>query len=177
MDESKGKSNATLRPPDNTEPESQTQASTPCSTGRTSIPPPPPSSYVPSTGSRRGGRRESFSSRLSAGSSIPVRAYLSPHPPSIVDSQKTEYHMRDPHLVVHGGRNSRGRDLDSISRHSRTNPKWWQTFPIHGWCFLVGFILPPIWWVASFTNPRHIVVSRMKEGGLIEEWNAADNGK
>jgi len=168
-DEGKGKG---ISPQDKADPDSRTRPSTPASTRMAG---PPPSSYVPSVGSRRGGRRESISSRQSTGSSIPVRAYMSPHPPSIVDSQKTAYHMRDPYVVVHGGRNSRGRDRDGMSRHSRANRRWWRSFPIHGWCFFVGFICPPAWWVASFVNPRSVVVSRMKDGGHIEEWNTTDN--
>ncbi|KAF8333574.1 uncharacterized protein EI90DRAFT_3052427 [Cantharellus anzutake] len=127
--------------------------------------------------SRRGGRRGSISSQISARSSIPIRAFTSPHPPSIAGSHKTEYRLRDPYLVVHGGRNSRGRDLDTMSRYSRANRKWWRTLPPHGWCFFIGFIFPPVWWVASFTDPRHIVVSRMKDNGLIEEWNESDKGE
>ncbi len=167
-DEGKGKGNAGVGPQDKTELDSRTRPSTPCSTGRVSAH--PPSAYVPSMGSRRGGRRESISSRQSAGSSIPVRAYMSPHPPSIVDSQRSAYHMRNPYRVVHGGRNPQGRDLDGMSRHSRANLKWWRSFPIHGWCFFAGFIFPPVWWVASFTNPRRVVVSKMRDGGLIEDF-------
>lgn len=50
----------------------------------------------------------------------------------------------------------------------------YQRLPVHGWCFLLGFLLPPLWWAGCFLSPSRVVISRLRDNGLIEEWNELD---
>ena len=72
--------------------------------------------------------------------SFPISALVAPHAPSI--SRSSTYHMRDPR------------------RPPKIQPTEWSLklkgpdedgSPIQAWCFFIGFVLFPIWWVASFT--------------------------
>jgi len=87
-----------------------------------------------STVDRRSERRRSMSER-----SIPISALVAPHAPSIARS--SQYHMRDPR------------------RPPKIMPTEWvphfksdeeEGSPMHAWCFFIGFILFPIWWIAAF---------------------------
>lgn len=80
--------------------------------------------------------------------SIPIGAIVSPQPPSL--SRSSTYHMRDPR------------------RPPRVHPTSWtphlhsddeDTSPPHAWCFYIGFILFPLWWIASLMpipRTRHV---------------------
>lgn len=81
------------------------------------------------------GRRRSLSE-----ASIPMSALVAPHAPSITLS--SAYHMRDPH------------------KPPKVTPTEWSLrlkgpddagSPVQAWCFFVGFVLFPMWWIASFT--------------------------
>lgn len=86
--------------------------------------------------------------------SIPISALVSPHAPSIAPSGK--FHMRDPRRppkklaetpwTLHFG----GEDEPGSS--------------VHAWCFFVGFVLFPVWWVAALflRTPRTRVVGDEK---------------
>lgn len=72
--------------------------------------------------------------------SIPVSALVSPRAPSVSKSMTSAYHMRDPR------------------RPPRVQPTPWglklateyeDGSPIHAWLFFLGFIIFPLWWVAS----------------------------
>ncbi|EIN12437.1 hypothetical protein PUNSTDRAFT_81670 [Punctularia strigosozonata HHB-11173 SS5] len=77
-----------------------------------------------------------------SGVSIPISALISPHAPSIVSTpgQRSSYHMRDP-------------------RRPRVRPTPWALSfgagedglgsPVQAWMFFIGFILFPLWWLAS----------------------------
>lgn len=71
--------------------------------------------------------------------SIPISALVAPHAPSI--SRSSTYHMRDPR------------------RPPKITPTEWslrlrgpddEGSPLQAWCFFFGFVLFPLWWVASF---------------------------
>lgn len=109
-------------------------------------------------------RRESMSSRMTTGDrAIPMRAIVSPRPASF-QGQMSEYHMQDPHTSK---RYTRRCGWDSITSD--------EPLPIHGWLFIAGFILPPLWWIGSFLRPRRVISSRLRDNGLWEEWNDVDS--
>jgi hypothetical protein len=73
--------------------------------------------------------------------SIPISALVSPHAPSI--SRSSTFHMRDPRKpkkVQGTGWALSFKDADNEENGS----------PVQAWCFFLGFIIFPIWWVASF---------------------------
>ncbi|KAG9315703.1 hypothetical protein JVU11DRAFT_3350 [Chiua virens] len=88
---------------------------------------------TPST-SRKHERRQSMSQV-----SIPLSAFVSPHAPSI--SRSSKFHMRDPRKP---------------SKKPNDTP-WGLRFatedepgsPIQAWCFFIGFLLFPVWWIAA----------------------------
>lgn len=72
--------------------------------------------------------------------SFPISALVAPHAPS-VSIRSGGYYMRDPR------------------KPPRVQPTPWtltfpspdeQGSPVHAWAFFVGFVLFPLWWVASF---------------------------
>ncbi|KAH9950683.1 hypothetical protein B0H21DRAFT_776610 [Amylocystis lapponica] len=72
--------------------------------------------------------------------SIPISALIAPHAPSL--NRSSAYHMHDPR------------------KPPKTTPTVWslrlrsadeEGSPLQAWCFFIGFILFPIWWVASFS--------------------------
>jgi hypothetical protein len=102
-----------------------------------------------------------------------MRAFLTPRPPSISGNQLSEYHMQDPSLSLRYSKVDQSRLDPQLVEPLR----WWQKPSIHFWCFFVGFIFPPLWWAGAFLfMPRHVVLSKMKDNGLIEEWNDQDQG-
>lgn len=149
------------------------------STFQTLVNPPPPSSPAPGSTinrdySRSGtpSRRGSITSRFSAGgSSIPIRAIVSPRPPSAISRYPTPvYHLHDPTF-------EKRFSMDGTSSHFVTAESelgWWRRLPLQGWCFLIGFGFPPAWWYASVVAPRRVVFTRTRHNGLLEEWNQAD---
>lgn len=71
--------------------------------------------------------------------SIPISALITPHAPSI--SRSSTYHMRDP---------QRPPRIQSTPWSLRLRSQDEEGSPVHAWCFFIGFILFPLWWVASF---------------------------
>lgn len=92
------------------------------------------SSIAPSAADSRKGSRRSPSQ-----TSIPVAAVIAPHPPSL--SRSSTYHMRDPRRPprVHA---------TPWTPRLRTDDE--EGSPLHAWIFFLGFILFPLWWIASF---------------------------
>lgn len=71
--------------------------------------------------------------------SIPLSALVSPHAPSVSRSLST-YHMRDP-------RKPAKPHVTSWSLRFRTEAE--DGSCLHAWCFFIGFVIFPAWWVAS----------------------------
>ena len=72
--------------------------------------------------------------------SIPISALVSPHAPSIARS--TRYHMHDPRKPP-----KKLQDTPwSLALRTEDDPG----SPRHAWCFFIGFILFPLWWIAAF---------------------------
>ncbi|KAJ7748506.1 hypothetical protein DFH07DRAFT_888867 [Mycena maculata] len=84
--------------------------------------------------------------------SIPISALISPHAPSIARSGHT-FHMRDPHKPPRI--QPTGWSL-SVGTLDWSAAGWWRHWteaggsPLHAWLFFLGFVLFPVWWVASF---------------------------
>lgn len=108
-------------------------------------------------------QRESLSQRpISIDYAVPIRALVSPQPPGVA-VQESEYHMEDP----------------SMSRRYTRMFGWGSStvmrgLPPQAWCFVLGFVFPVFWWVGSFLPLRRVIVSRLRENGLWEEWNDVD---
>ncbi|CAL1713574.1 unnamed protein product [Somion occarium] len=83
---------------------------------------------------RRPERRRSMSEM-----SIPISALIAPHAPSV--SRSSTYHMRDP-------RRPPPTRPTSWTLHLKSEDE--DASPFHAWCFFIGFVLFPIWWIASF---------------------------
>lgn len=92
--------------------------------------------------------------------SIPVSAFIAPHPPSI--GRSSTYHMRDPHRTV----------IQSTSWVPRLKSPNEEGSPPHAWCFFIGFILFPLWWIASFLP---IPQTRLVGGTDIEKGVTLDD--
>lgn len=73
--------------------------------------------------------------------SIPISALVSPHAPSI--SRSSTFHMRDPRKP----RKVQGTGW-ALSFKDADNEEYGS--PVQAWCFFLGFIIFPVWWVASF---------------------------
>jgi len=71
--------------------------------------------------------------------SIPISALITPHAPSI--SRSSTYHMRDP---------QRPPRIQSTPWSLRFRSQDEEGSPVHAWFFFIGFILFPLWWIASF---------------------------
>lgn len=117
-------------------------------------------------------RRGSITSRFSVGGgSIPIRAIVSPRPPSMISQHPMSvYHLHDPTL-------EKRFSMDAASTNfvtAESELSWWRRLPLQGWCFLIGFGFPPAWWYASLVAPRRVVFTRTRDNGLLEEWNQAD---
>ena len=72
--------------------------------------------------------------------SIPVSALVSPRVPSVSRSLTSAYHMRDPKKPPR---------VQPTSWGLRFRTEFEDGSPIHAWFFFLGFILFPIWWLAS----------------------------
>jgi hypothetical protein len=71
--------------------------------------------------------------------SIPISALVSPHAPSIAHSGA--FHMRDP--------NKPRRKPTGWALHFANPKEPGSGSPVHAWMFFIGFVLFPLWWVAS----------------------------
>ncbi|KAF5372269.1 hypothetical protein D9757_009647 [Collybiopsis confluens] len=137
--------------------------------------------------SRAPSRRGSISQ-----ASIPISALISPHAPSIAHTHASVFHMRDPRkppkiqstpwtlAFPQSGPGEPGYLASRISAilESKSSPRqsrdveepkeeqlgWYEGggSPPHAWLFFIGFIIFPLWWLASFLKiPR----TRRIEGG------------
>ncbi|KAH8085992.1 hypothetical protein BXZ70DRAFT_1002288 [Cristinia sonorae] len=92
------------------------------------------------TGSNHDSRRGTMDRRRSMSEmSIPISALIAPHAPSV--SRSSTYHMRDP-------KRPPAVRPTSWSLHFKNEDE--DGSPLHAWCFFLGFVLFPLWWVASF---------------------------
>lgn len=83
----------------------------------------------------------SVNSRTLSQTSIPLRAIVSPKPPSV--DQGSTYHMRDPDLPP-------PRRLSTQwTGGARKDDNMGRAFPLQGWAFIIGFLVFPLWWVAA----------------------------
>ncbi len=73
--------------------------------------------------------------------SIPISALVAPHPPSVARSNT--YHMRDPR---------RPPPITPTSWALHLRSEYQESSPFHAWCFFVGFLLFPLWWIVSFMS-------------------------
>ncbi|RPD56089.1 hypothetical protein L226DRAFT_464595 [Lentinus tigrinus ALCF2SS1-7] len=72
--------------------------------------------------------------------SFPISALVAPHAPS-VSVRSGGYYMRDPRKAPR---------VQPTPWSLRLNSEDEQGSPIHAWMFFIGFVLFPLWWVASF---------------------------
>ncbi|KAI0763526.1 hypothetical protein BD413DRAFT_203684 [Trametes elegans] len=72
--------------------------------------------------------------------SIPISALVAPHAPSI-SVRSSMYHMRDPRKPPR---------IQPTPWHLQRRSEDQEGSPIHGWLFFIGFVLFPLWYVASF---------------------------
>jgi len=72
--------------------------------------------------------------------SIPVSALVSPRAPSVSKSLTSAYHMRDPRKPPR---------VRSTPWGLRLTTEFEDGSPIHAWFFFLGFIIFPLWWIAS----------------------------
>jgi hypothetical protein len=78
--------------------------------------------------------------------SIPISALISPHAPSV--GRSSTFHMSDP-------RKPPRQQATGWSLSLRTRGEPGSGSPLHAWCFFIGFIIFPIWWVASvWSTPK-----------------------
>jgi len=85
-------------------------------------------------GSQNHAKRQSISQL-----SIPISALVSPHAPSVTPSGK--FHMRDP-------RRPPKKLADTPwTLHFATEDE--PRSAVHAWCFFLGFVLFPVWWIAA----------------------------
>ncbi|KAG6845614.1 hypothetical protein H0H87_006667 [Tephrocybe sp. NHM501043] len=120
-----------------------------------------PASYQPLSPQRAPSRRS-----LSQ-ASIPMSALISPHAPSI--SRSATFHMRDPRKPA--PIQSTPWSLSFPTGPAEPGEGWrgWADrggSPLHSWMFFVGFILFPLWWVASFAG---IPKTRRLDAGTQEK--------
>ncbi|KAF8515271.1 hypothetical protein JB92DRAFT_74652 [Gautieria morchelliformis] len=84
---------------------------------------------------------DAINPRTLSQSSIPLRAIVSPKPPSI--DRNSSYHMRDPALPP-----SR-RTSTQWTGSARMDENIGRVFPLQAWAFVMGFLVFPLWWVAA----------------------------
>ncbi|KAG6909290.1 hypothetical protein DXG01_001234 [Tephrocybe rancida] len=106
-----------------------------------------PASYQPP---QRAPSRRSLSQ-----ASIPISALISPHAPSI--SRSATFHMRDPRKPAPIQRTSWTLSFPTDDVEPGQGWRGWADrggSPLHAWMFFFGFVLFPLWWVASFMGIR-----------------------
>lgn len=110
----------------------------------------------------------SDSRRSISQASIPISALVSPHAPSIARS--SVYHMRDPRKPAPVQSTSWSLSLPvKDGKHKSLELGDWVErggSPLHSWLFFVGFVLFPVWWVASVMRVRR---TRRIGGGDVEK--------
>ncbi|KAG6827605.1 hypothetical protein H0H92_011144 [Tricholoma furcatifolium] len=105
--------------------------------------------------------------------SIPMSALISPHAPSI--SHSTTFHMRDPRKPAPIQRTPWSLSLPSGPKEPGEGWRGWTDrggSPLHAWLFFVGFILFPLWWVASVTRvpeTRRLDAGAQEKGVILDD--------
>ncbi|KAF9453167.1 hypothetical protein P691DRAFT_629213, partial [Macrolepiota fuliginosa MF-IS2] len=90
--------------------------------------------------------------------SIPISALISPHAPSVSNSGK--FHMRDPRKPAPVQSTPWSLALPSEVESG-------QGSPLCAWFFFVGFVLFPLWWIASFVGvPKTRRLDDTSAGGV-----------
>ncbi|KAF8843282.1 hypothetical protein BDN67DRAFT_897518 [Paxillus ammoniavirescens] len=92
-------------------------------------------SQQPQNSSRKHHERHQSMSQIS----IPISAFVSPHAPSV--STSTRFHMRDPRKPP-----KKPSDTEWGLRFATDDTP---RSPSQAWCFFLGFVLFPVWWVAA----------------------------
>ncbi|KAF7319933.1 WD-REPEATS-REGION domain-containing protein [Mycena kentingensis (nom. inval.)] len=95
------------------------------------------------------------SRRSMSQSSIPISALISPHAPSIaLSTRHNAFHMRDPHKPPKIQLTAWTLSMGEVSLSRGSWRRYTETggSPLHAWLFFAGFVIFPIWWVASFMN-------------------------
>ncbi|KZV92576.1 hypothetical protein EXIGLDRAFT_718245 [Exidia glandulosa HHB12029] len=99
--------------------------------------------------------RASTTYTVRTGRSIPVRAIVSPRPPSVAGSNRT-FHMRDPHYRQPPPVS--WRPLSMVLDEEQIMPVGAQQHKLRApWtavAFYVGFVLFPLWWIAALSRVR-----------------------
>jgi hypothetical protein len=117
--------------------------------------------------------QRSPSRRSLSQASIPISALVSPHAPSI--SRSSTFHMRDPRKPA--PIQSTSWSLAFPSGHAEKNEGWrgWVErggSPLHAWLFFIGFLLFPLWWIASVTGipkTRRLDAGELEKGVILDD--------
>jgi len=135
---------------------------------------PEPATYLPPGAPRRSSRRSRPPSIVTPGGTIPMRAILSPRPPSMAAGRTGMlYHLREPRRynsegsIPKSARRSSfypeppieeddagvGHSLEAVGMTKKT---WTEALPLQGWAFFIGFLLPFLWWAAALSSVREV---------------------
>ncbi|EJF60956.1 hypothetical protein BD309DRAFT_859917 [Dichomitus squalens] len=93
-----------------------------------------------STNAHRHGQAHVDRRRSMSEISFPISALVAPHAPSM-SVRSGGYYMRDPRKPP---------KIQPTPWTLRLNSAEEQGSPVHSWMFFIGFILFPLWWLASF---------------------------
>ena len=107
------------------------------------------------------GHRGSSDRRSISGMSIPISALVSPHAPSI--SRSTRFHMQDPRKPPR---------IQDTPWSLRFNHVEEPGSPIQAWFFFIGFVVFPLWWLASFwktPQTRHVGGSDTEKAVTLDD--------
>ncbi|KAG6888404.1 hypothetical protein C0995_008408 [Termitomyces sp. Mi166 len=101
--------------------------------------------------------------------SIPISALVSPHAPSVTAS--TTFHMRDPRKPAPIQRTPWSLSLPVGRGEPGEGWRGWTDrggSPLHAWLFFVGFVLFPLWWIASLTRiPKTRTLDGQEKGVVM----------
>ncbi|KAF8073554.1 hypothetical protein FPV67DRAFT_1411028 [Lyophyllum atratum] len=105
--------------------------------------------------------------------SIPMSALISPHAPSVARS--STFHMRDPRKPAPIQSTPWSLSFPFGNVEGMSGWRGWVErggSPLHAWMFFLGFVVFPMWWVASFTG---IPKTRRLDGGELEKGVVLDD--
>ncbi|KNZ78274.1 hypothetical protein J132_01253 [Termitomyces sp. J132] len=101
--------------------------------------------------------------------SIPISALISPHAPSVAPS--TTFHMRDPRKPAPIQSTPWSLSLPAGTAEPGEGWHGWIDrggSPLHAWLFFVGFVLFPLWWIASLvTIPKTRTLDGQEKGVVM----------